>query len=247
MKKQLIALMITSTMAVSNVSYAQTSQVNQASPSQEEEAIGLGSGLVIGAIVGGPIGAFVGAVTGGFIGKSVSNDEFIEQQQVRIDKQQGEMELLAKKNQSLNKLAEQYASTQRQLNELKGAQQSRLSEMALGLNVQFRTGSAQVEPHFQNQLDKVAILMSLSPELTLDLAGYADRRGESDFNLALSNQRVIEVKNYLVSQGVEAARLTGVALGDTAPLMAEQSRENDFFDRRVMLKLISPQTATASN
>lgn len=62
MKKQLIALMITSTMAVSNVSYAQTSQVNQASPSQEEEAIGLGSGLVIGAIVGGPIGAFVGAV-----------------------------------------------------------------------------------------------------------------------------------------------------------------------------------------
>ncbi len=247
MKKQLIALMVSGSLALTGISTAQAAEAPQPSHSQEEEAIGFGSGLVVGAIVGGPVGAFIGGITGGFIGKSVADEDLIENQQAKLSEQEADLAELSAKNQSLNKLAQQYAATQRQLNELKTAQQSRLSEMALGLNVQFRTGSAQIEPHFQLQLDKLAMLMSLSPELTLDLTGYADRRGESDFNLALSNQRVIEVKNYLIGQGVDEQRLSGIALGDSAPLMAEQSRENDFFDRRVMLKLISPQTATASN
>ncbi|MBR9727748.1 OmpA family protein [Shewanella intestini] len=45
-------------------------------------------------------------------------------------------------------------------------------------------------------------MMNISPELTLDLTGYADRRGDSGYNQALSEQRLVEVKNYIESQGV---------------------------------------------
>lgn len=70
------------------------------------------------------------------------------------------------------------------------------------MNVQFRTGTAEIEPHFARQLDDLAYAMSLSPELMLDLTGYADRRGNSDYNQTLSEQRVEAVKSYLVSQAL---------------------------------------------
>ena len=89
--------------------------------------------------------------------------------------------------------------------------------------------------------------MALSPELMLDLTGYADRRGDSSFNQALSEQRLIEVTSYLVSQGVSSERLHAQAFGASAPLHTEQSFENDFFDRRVTLKIMPVGEALAAN
>ena len=109
--------------------------------------------------------------------------------------------------------------------------QAQMDALALGMNVQFRTGSSQIEPHFKQQLDDVAYVMSLSPELTLDLTGFADRQGNSDYNQALSEQRMAEVRHYLIEQGIAAERLHGQAFGDTSPLHQQASLENNFFER----------------
>lgn len=198
-----------------------------------EELVGVGSGLVLGAVVGGPVGAFIGALTGGLIGQSVGDEEQIKSQETQLAAQQGELSELTARAAQLEQESRLLArEAERRL-------QAQMDALALGLNVQFRTGSSEIEPHFQQQLDDVAHVMSLSPELTLDLTGYADRQGNSDYNQALSEQRLAEVRSYLVQQGIAESRLHGQAFGDQSPLHEQASLENNFFDRRVTLKLQS--------
>lgn len=235
MKKQLISTLVIGALVFSTQASAEQSVTSERS--NNEELIGLTSGIVLGAVVGGPVGAIIGAFTGTLVGKSVGDDDELKTQQAMLDEKQQQLTALNQQNESLVELSEQYEQAQQQLTSLKMAQEQKLTELALGLNVQFKTGSSTIEPHFQSQLNDIAYAMSLSPELTLDLTGYADRRGDGDYNQALSEQRVAEVKNYLVAQGVDEDRLHKQAFGDSSPLMVEQSFENDFFDRRVTLKL----------
>lgn len=244
MKKSMLAIVVAASVFVSDTSFA-----DMAEPAREhtEELVGVGSGLFLGAIAGGPIGAIIGAFAGGMLGKSVGDDDEIFAQQRLLDRQEQQLNALSQKQQSLEAMSSQYALVQKQLVELKTAQQQKLTELALGLNVQFRTGSSEIEPHFQRQLDDIAFAMSLSPELTLDLTGYADRRGHDSYNQALSEQRLAEVRSYLVNQGVDKTRLTGQAFGASSPLSDEQNQENDFFDRRVTLKLIPKDSSLTAS
>ena len=245
MKKQLISTLVIGALMLSTPASAE--QVVETERSHNEELIGLSSGIVIGAVVGGPVGAIIGAFTGTLLGKSVGDDDALQSQQAMLTEQEQQLVTLNQENTSLVELSDQYEQAQQQLTTLKMAQEQKLTELALGLNVQFKTGSSIIEPHFQQQLNDIAYAMSLSPELTLDLTGYADRRGDGDYNQALSEQRVAEVKNYLTEQGVAEERLRNQAFGDSSPLMAEQNFENDFFDRRVTLKLQNQNSSLAAN
>ncbi|GIU05852.1 membrane protein [Shewanella morhuae] len=202
-----------------------------------ETLIGLGGGALVGVLVGGPVGAIIGALTGTLIGKSVGDTDTLQVQQRQLHLQQSELSLLSAKQQKTEKQASEYAMAQQELDELLSAQRQLLSELALGLNVQFRTGSSEVEAHFLPQLDDVAEVMNLSPELNLELKGYADRRGDVSYNQALSEQRLLEVRSYLIQQGVAAPRMTTQAFGALSPLQALQDKESDVFDRRVTLTL----------
>jgi peptidoglycan-associated lipoprotein len=47
--------------------------------------------------------------------------------------------------------------------------------------------------------------------------GHADDRGTSEYNLALSHRRADAVRDYVVSLGVAADRITLVGKGEEAP------------------------------
>ncbi|WP_220721169.1 sortase-associated OmpA-like protein PdsO [Agarivorans litoreus] len=245
MKKHLIALTVISTLSLSTQTMA-NNQIQASERNGKTEMIGFGSGAAVGAIVGGPIGAFIGGFTGVWIGKSVADEEELAAQQQQLGEQQQEIEVLAKRSEQLESLTQQHARVNAQLSQLKMAQQQKLEELAIGLNVQFKTGSSVVEPHFKQQLDDVVYAMSLAPDLKLDLTGYADRQGDSSYNQALSEQRLAEVRRYLINNGIAESRLHSQAFGDTAPLKAEANLENNFFDRRVTLKLMSDRGMLAA-
>jgi len=253
MKKQLIAATMISTIMISNVSWA-----NDAQPSTErehtEELVGLSSGMVLGAVIGGPVGAFIGAITGTFMGKSVGDEaELTVQKQQLEDKDQQltqtneQLMALNTKQQSLQQVSAEFGQLQSNWAEQKTNQQQTLNELTIGMHVQFKTGSSHIESLFKQQLDNVAYMMNLSPELTIDLTGYADRRGDNAFNQALSEQRLAEVIQYLAGQGIVRERLHGQAYGSSLPLHQEQNFENDFFDRRVTLTLMAPGAELAAN
>ena len=56
------------------------------------------------------------------------------------------------------------------------------------------------------------------PAKNATVEGHCDERGTRDYNLALGERRANAAKNYLVSQGVDAARLATVSYGKERPL-----------------------------
>jgi peptidoglycan-associated lipoprotein len=53
--------------------------------------------------------------------------------------------------------------------------------------------------------------------------GHADSRGTNEYNLALGERRASTVRDYLVSLGVPAARLTIVSKGEEEPLCRDDA------------------------
>ena len=56
------------------------------------------------------------------------------------------------------------------------------------------------------------------PAKRATLEGHADERGTREYNLALGERRATAAKNYLVSLGVDAARLSTISYGKERPV-----------------------------
>ena len=53
--------------------------------------------------------------------------------------------------------------------------------------------------------------------------GHADSRGTAEYNLALGERRDTAVRDYLVSLGVTADRITVVSKGKESPFCTEEN------------------------
>jgi peptidoglycan-associated lipoprotein len=60
--------------------------------------------------------------------------------------------------------------------------------------------------------------MKTNANANLQIEGHCDSRGSVEYNLALGERRAKAVKNYMVSLGVEAKRLTVISYGKEKPL-----------------------------
>ncbi len=82
------------------------------------------------------------------------------------------------------------------------------------------------------QLDRVANVMNLLPNLTVTVVGHADQVGDELANYALSEARAVSVVRYLVGKGVAPARLTSRAVGEQDLLSADESEASLALNRR---------------
>ncbi len=53
----------------------------------------------------------------------------------------------------------------------------------------------------------------------VQIEGHCDERGSDEYNLALGEKRALTVKNYLVSLGVPAERMSIISYGEEIPLV----------------------------
>jgi outer membrane protein OmpA-like peptidoglycan-associated protein len=85
--------------------------------------------------------------------------------------------------------------------------------------VYFEADRAVIKPVSYPLLDAVSSTLRGNPEIQLvEVQGHTDERGDDAKNLELSTRRAAAVKDYLVSRGVEAHRLTVQGYGETQPL-----------------------------
>jgi len=96
----------------------------------------------------------------------------------------------------------------------------------------FPAGSADVTPEHAAQLDRVANVMNLLPNLTVTVVGHADQLGDEQANYALSEARAVSVVRYLVSKGVAPSRLSSRAVGEQDLLSADESEASLALNRR---------------
>lgn len=72
----------------------------------------------------------------------------------------------------------------------------------------------------QPRLDEIAAALRADPTITdVDINGYADRLGSSDYNLKLSQRRADAVRGYLIGKGVDQGRLKAHGLGEAYPVV----------------------------
>jgi peptidoglycan-associated lipoprotein len=57
----------------------------------------------------------------------------------------------------------------------------------------------------------------------ITIEGHADTRGTAEYNLALGERRAVAVKDYIVSLGVAADRITTVSKGKEQQVCSEET------------------------
>lgn len=106
-------------------------------------------------------------------------------------------------------------------------------------NVFFDFRMSELRPESHAELDRLAAFLIQRPTMVIELGGHTDNVGSTGFNMDLSRQRVNAVKDYLVSRGVESARMKAVAYGATKPLVKNNSDDARRRNRRVEFRIVS--------
>ena len=81
----------------------------------------------------------------------------------------------------------------------------------------FALDSSVVDSVGQGVLTNQAAWLKANSGVNVTLEGHADERGTREYNIALGERRAAAAKNYLVSQGVEAGRISTVSYGKERP------------------------------
>ncbi|MFN4007182.1 MAG: OmpA family protein [Chitinophagaceae bacterium] len=110
--------------------------------------------------------------------------------------------------------------------------------------VYFDFDKKDLRPSDINTLDSLAALLQREPSLSIELGGHTDGKGGESYNKRLSKKRAVEVKDYLVKQGIAADRLETKGYGKCCPIVAETTAdgadnpEARQQNRRVEVKII---------
>jgi OmpA-OmpF porin, OOP family len=80
--------------------------------------------------------------------------------------------------------------------------------------------------------DAIAKMQQLDVELII-ATGHTDSRGTDAYNQKLSERRATTVKNYMVSKGVPAAKITTLGKGETQPVATNKTDAGRAKNRRV--------------
>jgi outer membrane protein OmpA-like peptidoglycan-associated protein len=101
------------------------------------------------------------------------------------------------------------------------------------VSVQFGFNRADLDDAAQTALVALVREMQQNPKLMVELEGYADPKGDREYNVQLSQRRVETVRRYLVQNGIELSRIHAIGLGPIA-----DPKTSDASKRRVTVKVL---------
>jgi outer membrane protein OmpA-like peptidoglycan-associated protein len=97
----------------------------------------------------------------------------------------------------------------------------------------FDTGRATIRPESTTLLDVVADFMAHKKSAKIEIAGHTDDVGSAKSNQVLSEKRAQACRTYLISKGIDGARITAVGFGGTRPITPNTSDEARQKNRRI--------------
>jgi outer membrane protein OmpA-like peptidoglycan-associated protein/tetratricopeptide (TPR) repeat protein len=118
-----------------------------------------------------------------------------------------------------------------------------LEELELGdkfvlKNVYFDYNKSNLRSESVNELNILKEFLKENPEIRVEVSAHTDNRGSANYNYALSESRAASVMEWLVSNGVDAARLASKGYGFDQPIAPNDTEENMQLNRRVEFKII---------
>ncbi|RZK34581.1 MAG: OmpA family protein, partial [Hymenobacter sp.] len=100
-------------------------------------------------------------------------------------------------------------------------------------NIFFPQSKFYLQPSSFPELLRLVKTMKQYPTLEILIGGHTDNQGDPALNVKLSEDRVNEVKKYLVSKGIPANRLQTQGFGGAQPIASNEQEETRRFNRRV--------------
>lgn len=172
-------------------------------------AIGAGAGGAIGGVIGHQsgntvVGAIIGAAVGGTAGALIGR---------QMDKQAEELKA-----------------------DLKGAKVERVGE---GILITFDSGllfehdSYALRPATKTNLVELGKTLKKYDDTNILIEGHTDSTGEDAYNQTLSEERAVQVRDYLTGQGVKDGRIITKGYGELQPLGLNDSDAGRQANRRV--------------
>ncbi len=206
----------------------------------KEENIGVSTGIVIGAVAGGPIGLIIGAALGAKIGDS------FHKKVERIDTLQGSLDGSHDSIATLESGIDELSDEVERLRHVARPELVGLMQAGIAMDLLFRTDESALTDTTGDRLTRMASTLATMPEIRIQLDGFADERGDADYNFELSEKRVEFVRNLFIASGVHPARINIAAHGES---VAQDSNVDSYaFERRVSVKLfINNAQSVASN
>jgi len=102
----------------------------------------------------------------------------------------------------------------------------------------FAQGKATLLGSAYAELNRLAIALQASPAVEVRLEGHTSNEPPADKNQQLSEDRVAEVKRYLVGRGVDEKRISTVGFGGSKPKYSNEREETRRLNRRVELVIV---------
>jgi len=205
-----------------------------ATKTSKEESIGVGSGALIGAVAGGPVGLIFGAAIGARIGDNV------HQKNERIEDLQGSV---ASSGNTVTRLEIDIDTLSGEIERLQNVARPELIgllQAGIAMDLLFRTDEAVLADTTGDRLAQLAGTLASMSDIHIQLDGFADERGDPDYNQGLSERRVQFIHDQFIAAGVHPDRINVSAHGESAA--QDETLDSYALERRVSVKLFIDNT-----
>ena len=81
--------------------------------------------------------------------------------------------------------------------------------------INFDLNMAEITEEAAIELDKVVAILQNYPTIKIETKSHTDSRAPDNYNLELSNRRATSVISYIISKGIDRARIYGKGYGET--------------------------------
>ena len=83
----------------------------------------------------------------------------------------------------------------------------------------FDYNKSDIKPQAAFELDRLVGIMNKYPKLVVRVESHSDTQGEADYNRSLSERRAQATVQYVIDQGIDAARISGQGFGEDQPVV----------------------------
>ena len=104
-------------------------------------------------------------------------------------------------------------------------------------NILFTVSSSQLDSDAKFTLNSVKTLLDFYTKTSITIEGYASTDGSIDYNQKLSEERAMEIKNYLVSNNIAPERLSIIGYGESRPIANNSTPDGRAKNRRAQIKI----------
>lgn len=106
-------------------------------------------------------------------------------------------------------------------------------------NIYYDLDKADIREDAKPVLDSLVLIMNDNPEIFIELGSHTDARADDAYNLDLSRRRAISAVKYIISKGIDDARISARGYGESRLIVTNAKTEEEHQrNRRTEFKVL---------